>query len=144
MNPLFQILQQVISDSLLPRKSEILQRGAIGITAIALTVALSFIALFFLALSFYSWMGLYTSLHLAALATAGVVILACLIIALITYLAVRSKPKEQPQADEVSQMMAVAASVAGEEFENSINSNPKTTLLLAGIAGFAAAKYLKK
>ncbi|MEX1035505.1 MAG: hypothetical protein WDZ54_06075, partial [Sneathiella sp.] len=89
MNPLMQILQQVISDSLLPRKSEILQRGAIGVSAIALMIALSFIAIFFLALAFYSWMGLYTSLPLAALATAGVSILICLVIAMITYSVLR-------------------------------------------------------
>lgn len=109
----------------------------------ALIAVLSFITILFLALAFYSWMGVYMTPPLAALATAGAALLIGLVIALITYVALRRKPQAPPQSDDLSQIMT-AASVAAEEFGKSMESNPKTTLLLAGIAGFAAAKYLQK
>ncbi len=143
MDSFTQIVQQVITNSLLPRKSDILQRGMIGVSAMALIAVLSFITILFLALAFYSWMGVYMTPPLAALATAGAALLIGLVIALITYVALRRKPQAPPQSDDLSQIMT-AASVAAEEFGKSMESNPKTTLLLAGIAGFAAAKYLQK
>ena len=145
MNPLLQILQQTLVDKLESKKSELMQRGAIGVSVITLTVALSFIALFFLALAFYSWMVLYIAPPLAALATAGSILLICLIIVMIMYFTLKSKPDAPPQADadQVAEMMSTIASMAGKELGKTAESNPKTTLLLAGIAGLVAGKYLK-
>lgn len=145
MNPLLQILQQTLIDNLAPKKSDFLQRGAIGVFVVALTVALSFIALLFLAVAFYSWMTLSVTPPLAALATAGGALVICLIAMTITYLALRSKPDAPSQADtdQVAEIMSTVASMAGEELGKTAESNPKTTLLLAGIAGLVAGRYLK-
>jgi len=145
VNPLLQILQQALVDNLAPKKSDLLQRGAIGVFVVALTVALSFIALVFLAVAFYSWMTLSIAPPLAALATAGSALVMCLIAMAITYVAL--KPEQdipsQPDTDQITEIMSTVASMAGEEFGKTAESNPKTTLLLAGIAGLVAGKYLK-
>src|SRR5690606_12348862 len=110
---------------------------------------LSFIALFFLALAFYSWMALHLLPPLAALATAGASLLIALIAALIAYLVMKPKPNPVPgpvhQPGDPSILVASAAEVAAaDELCRSVDNNPKTTPSLAGIAGFAAATFLKK
>lgn len=142
MNPLLQILQQTLADNFAPKKSGILQRGAIGAFVVALVVALSFMALFFLALSFYSWMLLYVVPPLAALATAGSILLICLIVVTALYFILRSKPDTPSQADETARMISTVAAIAGDELGKTAETNPKTTLLLAGVAGLIAGKYL--
>ncbi len=143
MNPLLEILQQTLMDNLAPRKSGILQRGAIGASVIVLTVALSFIALFFLALAFYSWMVLYVIPPLAALATAGGILLICLFVMTGLYFMLKSKPTPPSQADETAQAISALAALAGDELGKTVETNPKTTLLVAGIAGLIAGKYLQ-
>ncbi|MDF2368231.1 hypothetical protein [Sneathiella sp.] len=143
MSPLLNILQQLLLNNLGPEKSDLMQKGAISVFVIALTTALSFMALFFLALAFYSWMILLIVPPLAALATAGVILLICLCIVTVTYVVMRMRPKKPQPAEETSEMVAALASLAGNELGKSVESNPKTTLLLAGIAGFAASKYIK-
>jgi lysylphosphatidylglycerol synthetase-like protein (DUF2156 family) len=135
----------MLVDNLVPKKSDIVQRGAIGISVIFLIVALSFMALFFLALAFYSWMILYIVPPLAALATAGAILLICLIVVTVGYLVLKSKPDISPQtdSDKAAEMMSTMALMAGDELSKTAKSNPKTTLLLAGIAGLIAGKYLK-
>ncbi|MCF8466550.1 MAG: hypothetical protein K9G33_04050 [Sneathiella sp.] len=143
MNALLQILQNALVETLMHKKSDIVQRSAIGVFVIFLTTAMSFIILFFLALAFYSWMLLYTGPPLAALATAGTTLLLCLITALTTFLTLKSKPKSTQPVDQGSEMMAAMASMAAEELSKSVDKNPKTTLLIAGLAGLLAGRYLK-
>jgi lysylphosphatidylglycerol synthetase-like protein (DUF2156 family) len=143
VNPLLQILQQALGDSFAQKKSSILQRGAIGVSLVGLTVALSFIALFFLSLSFYTWMVLHITPPLAALATAGVILLVCLIVLTTMYLALSSKPVAPSQADETAQAISALAAIAGEELGRTAEENPKTTLLVAGVAGLIAGKYMR-
>jgi uncharacterized membrane protein len=142
VNPLIQIIQQALVDSLAPKKSALLQRGAIGASVIAVTVALLFIALLFLALAFYSWMVMYVIPPLAALTTAGAIMLICVTIMIALYLSFKSKPNNADQADETAQAISALATVAGEELGKTAEANPKTTLLVAGIAGLVAGKYL--
>jgi len=148
VNSILQILQQVVSDNLLPRTTEIVRRSAICMALAAVIGVLSFIALFFLALAFYSWMALHLLPPLAALATAGASLLIALVAALIAYLVMKPKPKPVPgpvhQPGDPSTLVASAAAATADELCRSVDNNPKTTLLLAGIAGFAAATFLKK
>ncbi len=113
-----------------------------GAFVVALVVALSFIALFFLALSFYSWMLMHVLPPLAALATAGSILLICLVVVTALYLILRSKPNTPSQADETVRMISTVAAIAGDELGKTAETNPKTTLLLAGVAGLIAGKYL--
>ncbi len=143
MNPLLQILEYVLTDKLAKKKSTFLQYSAIGVTIFALTIALSFIALMFLALALHNWLLLYLMPAMAALATAGVLLLLCLIILLVTYLALTSRKEPTHTTEDLSEKATAMASEVAKELESSIGDSPKTTLLLAGIAGLIAGRYLK-
>lgn len=104
---------------------------------------MSLIIPIFLAVAFYGWMLLYLEPSPAALATAGATLLLCLIIGSITFLALKSKPKSTQSVDQSSEMIAAIASMAGKELRKSVGKNPKTTLLIAGIAGLFAGQHLK-
>ena len=146
MNALMPFAEQMLVNTMLNKKAPFMRKNKFGLGLAALSGLLFILALVFAAISAYAWVASYYAAPVAAIIIAGFVLCISIIAALSGYLLLRKRP--QPRAatsymeGDVTEVVAEIAEILGEELAEPIRDNPKTAMMLAGLAGFVAADRL--
>jgi hypothetical protein len=109
----------------------------------AFSAFLGVIAVFFLALSLYKYLEKTYTSDIAALGAAGAVLLLAMLSYLVAWIAGRKKKQLQTvsaQNDMKNDIRVLIHDVC-RELDEPVRENPKTTLLIAALAGFFIANH---
>ncbi len=141
MNAIMTIAESVIIDRLLSNKPPLMGRVKVELGLFASAILLLVIALCFFIYAAYVWLSLNFPPEMAA-AIAGGMILSCSALCVITALTFsrhRQKRMQQVQGD-IMQTIQTALDVADSEIAKPVQDNPKTSVLIASIIGYAVAQ----
>lgn len=109
----------------------------------ALAGGVGCIALVFFAIAGYGYLLLDYPMHIAAAMTGSAVLLLSIAIGLFGYYTVKKKKIiKKPANDGIVDTVEGAFKAFMEGFEEPVKDNPKTALLMAALAGFAAGDRL--
>ena len=140
MSALLQTAEQMLVNRIISNAMPFTGRTKAGLGLAALTGLLVLTGFGFLVYAAFLWMNANYEPQVAAFyAGAGAFALA-IITTLAAYLIMQYKQRRAEKArQELLQTIHLAMDVADEELSKPINENPKTTLLLASLAGYILA-----
>lgn len=143
MNALIPIIEQLLVNGALRKKSSLVKSSKYGLALIAISGLLAFIAIFFLALSGYGWLLMNYEQPLAALISAASTLAVAGVAGMSGYFIIlRKKRQISARKNDLVQNALDIGEAFGEELSQSTQENPKTAVALASIAGFIAAESL--
>ncbi|WP_373084772.1 phage holin family protein [Sneathiella sp.] len=132
----------MLLNGVLSNRSQTIQRSKLGICLMAVAGFLLLVALFYMVLAYYGWLLLHFVQPVAALVTAGTVLVIGSIVAFSAYLVLKRIPPEPAPNDEIRELISLISATAADGLNEKVEESPKTALLIAGIAGLIAGKYL--
>lgn len=144
MKALLYLIEQVAVRGLVNRKAPSTGNNKLGLGLMALSGLLFCVALVFAILSFYGYVLIHYTQPIAALIVSGSVVAASLICSLIGYSCLKKKQQKPSslQDNDITQIISEITDMIGEEWAETIQENPKTAVLLAGVAGLVAGERL--
>jgi len=120
-----------------------MHRSKLSISLMIISGILFLSALLFLAISGYNWLLLHFIPPVAALMMTGVVMFFCTVAGISGYYLIKRTAKPTIPADEMTDQISILVSSAGEGVSRSLKESPKSTLLIARIAGLIAGSQMK-
>ena len=124
------------------KKAPFMRKNKFGLGLMALSALLFCAGVIFAMMSGYGWLLTQFTQPLAALISAGFILGLALLSSLTGFLLIKKQPAPAMQQDEMLQIIDAVTELLGEELTDPIKENPKTAILLASVAGFAAADHL--
>lgn len=139
--------EQALVNALMSKKAPLMRKNKFGLGLMVLSGLLFLVAVAFGIGAAHFWFLSILPAVEAILLTSACVFALCALSGLTAYLLLKKKP-QPPQtpsleAIEIQQAVSQLGELFGDELGASIQENPKTALILAGVAGFVAGDYLR-
>lgn len=143
MQALMPLIEQVIIDRLLSQKAPLMRKNKFGIGLTVLGGAMFLLGLVFAALAGYGWLLMHYPQPTAALITAGFILGLSILTSLVgVALLQRRAPPRRQDEEEIMEAVSEIMTIVSEELAEPIQENPKTAVILSGVAGFAAGERM--
>ncbi len=143
MNALFPIVEQLVINGLLSKKAPLMRKSKFGLGLAILSGLLFLITIIFALIGAYGWLLQEFSQPVAALLVCAGVLALSVIAGLSGYALLTKKPAvPADHSEDITTLIAEMTAFLGEELAEPIQENPKTALLLAGLAGYVAGDRL--
>lgn len=144
MQALMPLVEQVIIDRLLSQRAPLMRKNKIGIGLMVLAGVMLLLGLVFAALAGYGWLLMHYPQPTAALITAGFILGLSILSSLIgvALLQRRAPPPRRQNEEEIMEAVSEIMTIVSEELAEPIKENPKTAVILSGVAGFAAGERM--
>lgn len=136
------LAQQAAINGLLSKGAPFRRKNKFGLGLLALSGLLSALALIFACISLYGWLLLQFAQPVAASIMAGSVMAAAFLSALGGHLVLKKKQRPAFDQSEITEIISEVSEFIGDELAEPIQQNPKTAMLLAGLAGVIAGDRL--
>tara|TARA_R110000764_G_scaffold4085_1_gene16893 strand:- start:7798 stop:8232 length:435 start_codon:yes stop_codon:yes gene_type:complete len=140
---LLPLAQSVAMNNLANKKTHVIRKSKIGLSLMTLAGFCLSGSVIFTIISGYGWLLTQYSQPIAALLVAGIIGGGALIFGLIGYRVLSKKPPPAVQSDEMNEIITLAIDILGKELTDPIRDNPKTSMLLASLAGYIAGDQFK-
>lgn len=141
MNAYMQFAEQMIVKSLLSNQFPLTGRSKLGIGLYALSAALCLVSLGFFLYAGNVWLRMSYDPEVAAALTGAMIACLAALIAGVSYLCLNyRKRKIADIKNEVTKTVHDIMAIASEDIAEPIKENPKSSVILAVMAGYVAGK----
>lgn len=144
MNAYLSVLQQLVIDTAIRGGAQLSSEVKTGLGLRALSGFFVGLGLIFLCVASYLWLDSLFATHIAALIMGGLsLILGAVCLLVLRQRSLRREREILALRHDVEDKVRLALEIASEEFGDTIKDNPKSALLIAGLAGMLTTRYIR-
>lgn len=141
MNNILSLAEQVVVDRVLSNNPPVSGKTKAGVSFMLISAFFVFIGLAFLMYAGFLWLLRNYSFEEAALGVGLGSLLLAGVIGLISYITLKYRQAKIKQAkQDLIETMEAAIELADHEFSEPIRNNPKTSILVASVAGYVVGE----
>lgn len=144
LSTLYPYIEQFAIDSLISKRAPMQRKNKVGLGLMIMSGIFCIAATIFGFIAGYGWLLEHYEQPMAAGIAAASTLVAGLVLTIIGYFTLKRKSvTEYDQSADIQEITQALIELANDNGVESIQDNPKTALIISGIAGFIAGEKLR-